>query len=517
MSNIDTAIRHLLNGVIISAKTPKIELDSETKTIALTVYKDSYICVGFDKYFIEEDSTSFITYTDNCIVTLTYNSYTKLFSGVLDDSIPDDTMAIGYLIIANGKLENSSWVSNCSCEPSKLSISAPSSIVISNTNNKIVFPGDMTILFNNKSYPITRHPDIDLKNINGIISLYYNPSTHRFTINNLNEENSILIATYDKTNDILSYNPYPTLICVEAKTTTPDYDVALWGYNYDKTTHSIEWDKFYCVNKTTGEVHSVPEGSFELDKKEVGYFMIIFNQNIFEVSVINNPNFLPENCVILDTFTYTLVDGFKTKSNTDNKLMPLEGRINKLAAIVDENILNPNTKLLLTDKLYIVNNNPILKTSMTIAGLTTNTITIIDSNGNISYPSLGATFNEGLNTIYSGNDSKTVEVFKYTSEEVNKDYKFGIIAHEDVYRDNLSLPGSIVFAKQITESYEALVGIDTTKGHSPFMRIAGSLDKEKYPAWCYRKTGAKNELSYALSSDKSGDFYILISDTICYL
>ncbi|MDK0695975.1 BppU family phage baseplate upper protein [Clostridium perfringens] len=51
-------------------------------------------------------------------------------------------------------------------------------------------------------------------------------------------------------------------------------------------------------------------------------------------------------------------------------------------------------------------------------------------------------------------------------------------------------------------------GSTSTLKQNPFLKIATDEDKEKYPEWCFRNTGAKRELSYANDDNKTGIFYI---------
>lgn len=43
---------------------------------------------------------------------------------------------------------------------------------------------------------------------------------------------------------------------------------------------------------------------------------------------------------------------------------------------------------------------------------------------------------------------------------------------------------------------------------NPFVRLATADDKTNHPTWCFRSTGAENELSYQSDEIKTGDFYI---------
>lgn len=507
IESLDTIYKHLLEGVIIAAKNPKIELNKDTKTITLTLYKNTYIRVGFNTYHFDEDVSSFILYEDDCLIYVAYDINSKLIYGFKneEESAGDNSICIGALLFVNGELESVSFYNDNTVNGTNgsiLNIFSEIPITISGTLNRIKFNGTINVEYNGKIYSIKNHTDINLPNTD-IIAVYYNPSRNRFVVNN--GANSILVFTYNRDTNKVIYNPYPELVYIDTDDIS-DLKVSRWCYNYNEYNKIIEWEDFIVIDSNTGSIDNIKGDIFELTN-EFGKYIIIFDVIGYKVDVILEPNSLPEKCIILDSFIYT-EDGIEAYSNKINKLVPMEKELQKLSEDVNEKLINIDGSLVLPNKIYIVNDNPILKASMYVSGCLHNAVTVIDSNNNISYPCIEVRFNPGKNAVYSGEDAKMVEVYKYSLDDVNKDYKFGIISSVNLIDNSLPIPGELLFNSVTEATYENLVGIDTSIGSSPFMRIAGSLDKEKYPAWCFRRTGSKNELSYAASNDKSGDFYI---------
>lgn len=504
---LDGIYKHLLYGVIVGAKKPEIELEEENKIITLTFFKDTYIRVGFYTYYIYKDTSCFVKYEENDFIHITYNTNTQLFAGYSNSNIDigEDNISVGVLLFRNGVLEYNSFFNDTVNTGNDLSIISNSNIAIDLISNSIMFPDSIDVIYSHKSMVIKNHPRLDMGDEDEV-SLYYNPIINKFVVNPINTDSLNLVAIYHKNSDMIGLNKFPEVICVNIED-DPKYKIAKWYYNYDAKNKCIEWEDFYAVDTKTWGSKIVNRGKLVVED-ENGNHVIVFNPNNFEIDILINPKWLPKNCIILDTFIYNNGD-IEVLHNKVNGYLPLEDEVNKINKNIDENLISHDNGLVLPRKIYIVNNNPILKSSMTVSGYLQNQITVIDKDNNISYPCMEVELGEGINHIYSENDSKDVEVFKYSSNEVIKDYKFGFISNTSVHnKDILPLPGKVIFDYNNANSYEYLVGIDTSEGLSPFMRIAGTLDKEKYPAWCYRRTGSKNEISYSSSSDKSGDFYI---------
>lgn len=504
-NTLDVFTKHILTGKIMATKMPEIEINKETNTLTFTMYKNTYILIGFKTYKIEEDFSTFIPFENNCLIKIGYNTNNGLISGIIHEhDIPgDDTIYIGSIIFKDGEIESTSFFDHDKCVSDILSLTTSSPIIISNVNNCIMFPAEVFIMYKGINKTIKIHHTIDMKNNTDII-LYYNPYLNKFSINNENTIGLIPVASYNKITNNIGLNNYPDAIKVEDNT-LPKYEVIKAPINFNKNKKCIEWNSFHVVNSYTGEISTISEGFINIDK--YGFYFVILNPNTRRLEVVLNATSIPNNFTIINTFTYSK-DGFVLDYDKINEMLPLEERLEKLEDCFEEKILIEDGSLVLTNEIYRVNNNPILTSCLTISGNTSNTLTIIDSDNKIHYQGITLDIATGENIIFSDMYTKAVNVYDYTLKEVQKDYKMGIISNIRLYDEDLPLPGEVLFNKVSDDSFERLVGIDTSRGHSPFMRIAGSLDKEKYPSWCFRNTGSKNEISYALSNDKSGDFYI---------
>lgn len=497
----------LLEGVIIASEKPEFELDEENKIVTLTFFKNTYIRIGLVTYRLKHDISCFSEYTDNCLIYLVYNPVTELIIGYDNlSNVGCDNISIGTLLFKNGVLENISFINECKAKDIiDLSMTATDRIVFDNSTNFIRFPYSISVSYASTHTTIDNHNTICMENCDEI-KLYYNTAINKFSINCTSKDNSILVAVYDRSTNKIGFNAFPELICTNIVHET-SYVISNWSYNYNTEYNKIEWDRFFITDISTGETFTRVGGELDIEVKD-GVHFIIFDNETFNISELIDPVYISTNYTILDTYEY-INGSIIEHSNKIDKKIALEGEVDKLKVRVNEKIIDSDNGLVLPKKIFIIDNNPILKSCMTVSGDVQNQVTIIDMNNKISYPCMEVDFEVGINSVYSGVDEDTVTVYKYNSDEVAKTYKFGLISDMILARNILPLPGDVVFNHILyPTTFEYLVGMDTSNGASMFTRIAGSLDKEKYPSYCFRRTGSKKELSYSESSDKSGDFYI---------